>query len=120
MRSAKLTSFFLKPVALSAAAPFRLAGNRFRLCVNCPSELALYSLMERARSPFHAEPTQERMSWFKTVRIENQRCVTISRGRRSSKQRQTAVTRERTNFYATSFELGPVCDLNHNFAATKP
>ncbi|MBV8708428.1 MAG: hypothetical protein JO028_14660 [Acidobacteriaceae bacterium] len=25
---------------------------------NCPSELALYSLTESARSPFHAEPTQ--------------------------------------------------------------
>jgi hypothetical protein len=37
---------------------FPRGRNRFRLCVNCASELALHSLTERARSPFHGEPTQ--------------------------------------------------------------
>jgi hypothetical protein len=38
------------------AAPFRLAATASG-DANCPSELAIYSLTERARSPFHAEPT---------------------------------------------------------------
>lgn len=57
IRSAKLTSFFLKPVAVSAAAPYRLAATPSG-SANCPWELALYSLTEHACSPFHAEPTQ--------------------------------------------------------------
>ena len=48
----------MKPVALSAPAPFRRTATSSG-GTNCPTELALYSLTERARSPFHAEPTQK-------------------------------------------------------------
>jgi hypothetical protein len=56
--------FFLKPVAVCAAA--RSAGpSMVRRCKLVPPEMALYSLTESALFPFHAEPTQG-AAWFLT------------------------------------------------------
>lgn len=47
----------------------------------------------------------------KTVRIENQRRVTVSEKDAHRIKSKTAVTQESTNFYATNFELGSVSPL---------
>lgn len=56
----------------------------------------------------------------KTVRIENQRRVTVGKkdGRRTKSK--TAVTQESTNFYATNFELGSISPLFiHQFSRSR-
>jgi hypothetical protein len=57
MRSANTDFLFLETRYVLGGCPLPPGRNRFRLRVNCASELALYSLTEGARSPFHAEPT---------------------------------------------------------------
>jgi len=41
---------FLETSCGFGGCPLPPGRNRLRLCVNCPSELAIYSLTERARS----------------------------------------------------------------------
>jgi hypothetical protein len=56
----------------------------------------------------------------KTVRIENQRHVTVGKkdGRRTKSK--TAATQESTNFYATNFELGSISPLFiHQFSRSR-
>lgn len=75
----------------------------------------------------HAQPGREIRYWHlpvvdwpvadrlvrvvKTVRIENQRRVTVSEKSHPRIKSKTAVTQESTNFYATNFELGSVSPL---------
>jgi Transposase DDE domain len=47
----------------------------------------------------------------KTVRIENQRCVTVSENDAHRRKGKAAVTQHSTNFYATNFELGAISPL---------
>jgi hypothetical protein len=56
----------------------------------------------------------------KTVRIENQRRVTVSQKNNQRVKNKTAVTQESTNFYATNFELGSVSPLFiHQFSRSR-
>jgi hypothetical protein len=56
----------------------------------------------------------------KTVRIENQRRVTVSQKNNQRIKNKTAVTQESTNFYATNFELGSVSPLFiHQFSRSR-
>jgi len=84
----------------------------------------------------HAEPGREIRYWHlpeidwpvadrlvrvvKTVRIENQRRVTVSQKDNQRIKNKTAVTQESTNFYATNFELGSVSPLFiHQFSRSR-
>ena len=84
----------------------------------------------------HAEPGREIRYWHlpeidwpvadrlvrvvKTVRIENQRRVTVSQKNNQRVKNKTAVTQESTNFYATNFELGSVSPLFiHQFSRSR-
>jgi hypothetical protein len=84
----------------------------------------------------HAEPGREIRYWhlseldwpvadrlvrvLKTVRIENQRRVTISEKDAHRIKSKTAVTQQSTNFYATNFKLGSVSPLFiHQFSRSR-
>jgi hypothetical protein len=56
----------------------------------------------------------------KTVRIENQRRVTVGKKDRRRTKTKTEVTQESTNFYATNFELGSISPLFiHQFSRSR-
>jgi hypothetical protein len=56
----------------------------------------------------------------KTVRIENQRRVTVGKKDSRRTKTKTAVTQESTNFYATNFELGSISPLFiHQFSRSR-
>ena len=84
----------------------------------------------------HAEPGREIRYWHlpevdwpvadrrvrvvKTVRIEQQRRVTVSEKDGQRTKCKTAVTQESTNFYATNFELGSISPLFiHQFSRSR-
>jgi DDE family transposase len=84
----------------------------------------------------HVEPDQEIRYWhvpevdwpvadrlvriLKTVRIQNQRRVTISEKDTHRTKTRTAVTPESTNLYATNFELGTISPLFiHQFSRSR-
>ena len=84
----------------------------------------------------HAEPGREIRYWHlpevdwpvadrrvrvvKTVRIEQQRRVTVSEKDGQRTKSKTAVTQESTNFYATNFELGSISPLFiHQFSRSR-
>jgi hypothetical protein len=84
----------------------------------------------------HAEPGREIRYWHlpeidwpvadrlvrvvKTVRIENQRRVTVGQKDNQRIKNKTTVTQESTNFYATNFELGSVSPLFiHQFSRSR-
>jgi hypothetical protein len=84
----------------------------------------------------HAEPGREIRYWHlpevdwpvadrlvrvvKTVRIDNQRRVTVSEKDGHRTKNKTAVTQESTNFYATNFQLGSISPLFiHQFGRSR-
>jgi hypothetical protein len=84
----------------------------------------------------HAEPGREIRYWHlpevdwpvadrrvrvvKTVRIEQQRRVTVSEKDGQRTKSKTAVRQESTNFYATNFELGSISPLFiHQFSRSR-
>ena len=84
----------------------------------------------------HAEPGREIRYWHlpevdwpvadrlvrvvKTVRLEQQRRVTVSEKDDQRTKSKTAVTQESTNFYATNFELGSISPLFiHQFSRSR-
>lgn len=91
---------------------------------------------EESPTGVHAEPGREIRYWHvpeldwpvadrlvrvvKTVRIENQRRVTVRQKDDHRIKSITAVTQESTNFYATNFELGSVSPLFiHQFSRSR-
>lgn len=87
-------------------------------------------------SGVHPEPGREIRYWHwpaldwpvadrlvrvvKTVRIENQRRVTVSKKDDRRSKSKTALTQESTNFYATSFDLGSISPLFiHQFSRSR-
>ena len=57
LRREPAIDFLLKPVAVSRPPLPRASLSCLRVRNSAPPRLALYSLTESARSPFHAEPT---------------------------------------------------------------
>jgi len=91
---------------------------------------------QESATGIHSEPGREIQYWHlpevdwpvadrlvrvvKTVRIENQRRVTVSEKDNHRTKRKTAVTQESTNFYATNFELGSISPLFiHQFSRSR-
>jgi hypothetical protein len=91
---------------------------------------------EESPTGVHAEPGREIRYWHvpeldwpvadrlvrvvKTVRIQNQRRVTVSEKDDHRIKSKTALTQESTNFYATNFELGSVSPLFiHQFSRSR-
>lgn len=91
---------------------------------------------QEAPTGIHAEPGREIQYWHlpqidwpvadrlvrvvKTVRIENQRRVTVSEKDGHRTKTQTVTPQESTNFYATNFELGSISPLFvHQFSRSR-
>ena len=91
---------------------------------------------QAAPTGIHAEPGREIQYWHlpqidwpvadrlvrvvKTVRIENQRRVTVSEKDGHRTKTQTVTPQQSTNFYATNFELGSISPLFvHQFSRSR-
>jgi hypothetical protein len=129
--------------ALYLQAPFVKEVERlglvwaFTLKENQPELLREAERFTQGSPPgVHTEPGQEIRYWHlpevdwpvadrlvrvvKTVRIENQRRVTVSEQDDHRTKSKAAVTQASTNFYATNFELGSVSPLFiHQFGRSR-
>jgi hypothetical protein len=129
--------------ALYLQAPFVKEVERlglvwaFTLKENQPELLREAERFTQGSPPgVHTEPGQEIRYWHlpevdwpvadrlvrvvKTVRIENQRRVTVSEQDDHGTKSKAAVTQASTNFYATNFELGSVSPLFiHQFGRSR-